>query len=206
MKSTIILNSEETEQIADGKITAFYVLVKPQPNEVMYNPIVVGDSRKYHGICDEHGKQLKLPYTLNKPIYIREPWGFKRTYPIGVEYEVYEPTTKIKSKSAATMPKTAARLWIEPIDVRAMRIQELHEDDILQFVESKNIPTGGDDYMDYYRNYLGSQKESDFPYFTGDPFKSLESYHIKKYGEESWKNNDYVLFYTFKLINNENAT
>lgn len=53
--------------------------------------------------------------------------------------------------------------------------EQATEDDAAEVVDYKNVPTGGDDYQDYYRNYEGPQEESEWPWIAGYPIKSIQS-------------------------------
>lgn len=110
--------------------------------------------------------------------------------------------SKKRSCPSIHMPKWAARTWLEITSVKVDRLQDIGmEDAIAEGVEGFDQPTGGDDYQDYWRNYLAGEKDADgWPWFAGDPIASFRSLWISIYGQESWDSNPWVFSYQFKLI------
>jgi hypothetical protein len=53
--------------------------------------------------------------------------------------------------------------------------KEADEDDAFEVIESMSVPTGGDDYVDYYKDYLKPDSPECWPWIEGDPMASLRS-------------------------------
>jgi hypothetical protein len=216
MRNSYIANSAEALNLHNGSQTAIVVAMKVQPNKAMWNTVKTHPKTDW---CDEHGKPLFPPYALGQEVYVRESWG---EYPNAI-YTVYfadypKDATKYfypngnfepvlcdlpKKRSAATMPKSAARTRFKIVSCEAVRVKDIYDDDAETILDYKSVDTGGDDYFVYFRNYLGSQKAEDFPYFeeTNNGIKkSWQSYIITRFGQSAWDNNDYIWFYKIEKI------
>jgi hypothetical protein len=101
------------------------------------------------------------------------------------------------------MPRWASRINLEIVSIRVERLNDISTSDAeAEGIEGKSTPTGGDDYMTYWRNYGITEKEADgWPYFDDgkqvDSFKSLwESIN----GDGSWQANPWVWVIEYKVI------
>lgn len=61
------------------------------------------------------------------------------------------------------------------------------EEQAASIVEGYNQDTGGDDYQDYYRDYLKPNDPEFFPWIAGDPVKSMNSL-LRSKGCDTGKN------------------
>ena len=182
MKRTYIATTQEAKALHDGTQTA----------------IIVKHSNKQ-------------PYAIGQEVVVREAWNFLHeydTYPetdvMGIEDFVYPDGIRIDTyRSPITMPVSAARTRFRIVSCEAVRVRDVHEDDALNILECKPVNTLGDDYYNYYRDYMGSKNELDWPWFgeTKDGiFKSWQSYITHKLGQSAWDNNDYVFYYKIEKI------
>ena len=95
----------------------------------------------------------------------------------------------IKWKPSIHMPKDAARIWLEVVEVRAERLNEISEEDACaEGVE------GGDLWKDYK---MGNDPEA--MRFI-EPSESFRSLWKSINGPDSWDENPWVWVVTFKVI------
>ena len=139
----IILQTAQVRGILDGRVTAFRVPLKPQPNHahtVMGYENGIWSLMCGHienGTCIDWEECVKAPYDFDDILYVREAWrptienyGYDETG----ELEIWEgPPYFYKAdggvsafgwRSSATMPRDAARLFLRVVDVRVERVQD----------------------------------------------------------------------------------
>jgi len=142
--------------ILEGRKTQTRRVVKPQPDDSgLHNhtdfPMAL-DSRLegWCGTVDETGdfKQYGLPYYPGDVLWVRET--FRKVQNYGVDYTIYqykdeqfseawcngrtremfiEQSIFGKWKPSIHMPKEAARIWLEIINVRVERLSDISEQD-----------------------------------------------------------------------------
>lgn len=152
MRHSKIFSTDEVRSIMQGKMTAFYEVVKPQPipPRAIYNldeveaivsptPNIMGGktgvmfnwkSKKHPHITDGGFWTHIFPYSIGQKIYVREAWWQDKiadSYYYGSDnYCEEEMKTALqwglKWQSPATMPREAARTWLEMAQQRGMRV------------------------------------------------------------------------------------
>ncbi len=159
---------------------------------------------------------IKPMYDIGAKVYIREKWikgciwdGESDMPPTEYMYfdtkSVYENDWhnenaddgigNIPWKSASIMPKEAARTWIEITSVNCLRVQDVHRGDYIMLLSHM--------HDSIYGNILWLNYEDGYTWFE-NASDSYKSFHIKRYGQPSWDNNDYIFLYEFHLLNNKN--
>ncbi len=115
----------------------------------------------------------------------------------------WEPgQSPLRWRPSIHMPRWASRILLEIVSVRAERLQEISEDDAEEEgIDGINMPTGGDDYQDYWRDYMQPVDGDDgWPWFTGDQIASYRSLWQSINGPESWESNPWVWVIEFKVV------
>lgn len=113
-----------------------------------------------------------------------------------------------KWKPSIHMPRSASRILLEITAIRIERLQDISDDAAeAEGIEGWNVPTGGDDYQDYWRNYLMTQRQEKqgYPHFEGDMLASFKSLWESINGPESWAKNPWVWVIEFKKVENVTA-
>lgn len=186
MKHSIIVTATTAKGIQEVRITAFIEPVKPQP-EYRENESVKGHFGTFfegwnldHPSFRQEDIAKYAPFQIGQEIYFRDPW--MRLY-FGKEVEhFYEATATKKErlltqnykwKPASTMPKSAARLFADIVDVKCVRVQDMDR----QMLVDK---FGFQGHLHSYWN-------------------ELKEYVITKFGQQAWDNNIFVWFNKFKL-------
>ena len=128
----ILFNTEMVRAILDGRKTCTRRLVRFLPGE---NPQWTGYIRD--GLMLYNGKNepciRKAPYQPGDTLYVRETW---KKAPNGYYY--YEDWQRgdiadlTKWKPSIHMPKEAARIWIQIMNVRVERLQEMKPVDVIK--------------------------------------------------------------------------
>ncbi len=214
MKRTYIATTQEAKALHDGTQTAIITKMRVQPPaygcRISGNKCIIEEPNgSIHG-------WYNIPYAIGQEVVVREAWQNEAQYvdtAIGWGWELTgsylykandtELSDDMIWRSPATMPVSAARTRFKIVSCEAVRVRDVHEDDALNILECKPVNTLGDDYYNYYRDYMGSKNELDWPWFgeTKDGiFKSWQSYIIHKLGQSAWDNNDYVFYYKIEKI------
>lgn len=124
MKRSIICTTDEVRGLLDGRITELFLLIKPQPIDVLPMKIpgkwVTLDSHK-----PDHGRVISAPYKVGQIIKVRETWtgdveGGEIAATDNYYYMADNPRGIIINRwlSPATMPLWASRLSLLVLDVR----------------------------------------------------------------------------------------
>ena len=163
--------------------------------------------------CDERvqadGATVRCPYgVVGDRLYVRE--GLERSKNlIGVSYRSDgEPVGPIPTGgwyrwewhrdtlSPIHMPKWAARLWLEIVEVRVERLREISEEDaIAEGIER----AGGAASCNPWRNYrLGKPGEMDM--HCSAPTRSYMTLWESINGGGSWEQNSWVWAITFRVV------
>lgn len=134
-----------------------------------------------------------------------EPIESEETVPYkGCEFE-YRATSEAQPerwRPSIHMPRWASRINLEITEVRVERVQDISDEDAdAEGVDSRNVPTGGDDFQDYWRDY-SKPKGDEWPWIEGDPrhsFRTLwDSINAKR--GYSWDSNPWVWVVEFKRL------
>lgn len=175
---------------------------------------------------DEHERMfensLKCPY--GQPgdlIWVKETWGYafkneffqhgKITVPDHPDYCFYFKTDsyfkeskRIRWKSPRFMPKSAARIWLQIVDIKPERLQDITElQAVREGVEFKRIE---DDHCELssrgthvrFKNYYKplDKKVDGWP----TAFHSFQSLWEQINGTGNWKTNPWVWVISFKVL------
>lgn len=132
------------------------------------------------------GDLLWVKETFYYDVISHPEGGYLEQYLFKADYT--SPTGTVKWKPSLFMPKEAARIWLEVLDVRVERLQNISEED----AESEGILIDDEGLMcfDYVANC--------FRDIT--PKESFKSLWIKINGEESWNQNVWVWVISFKVL------
>lgn len=158
MKRSKIFSTEEVCAIQKGTMTGFYELPKYQPIVSEDGYVYCGNfADRYKNDMMHEDWRIRFamdysPYELNEPIYVREKMFELGRYYTGSYDESGEYETRFISKgkfvpynyksqingvdgkiiSPATMPRSAARLWITPTDCKVMRVRDMTVEQSMQ--------------------------------------------------------------------------
>lgn len=107
---------------------------------------------------------------------------------------------KWRKMSSLFLAQNDARIWLKVTNVRVERLLDISDDDaIAEGIDCCDRPTGGDDYVDYYRDYMQSPKGDDgWPWIEGYPNKSYFSLWDSINGAGSHKENCWVWVIEFE--------
>jgi len=152
------------------------------------------------------------PYgNIGDVLWVRETWGlnyFGSIQYYHLKYKSIEPKNadilykadvkefdvllEKKWKPSIHMPKAAARIWLEIIDVRVERLQDISEEDAIAEGVYLHKGTG-----DLYKFYIQGRDNI----VTDTAIKSFASLWISINGQESWSKNPWVWVVSFKKVN-----
>lgn len=197
MKNSVIVTAKESRLISEGKVTAFIDAVNPQPNGS--DVCKIGGTNTYSIFESGDVLSYNSPYNSGSIIYLREPWigGFEmddgcfktdehgelipNTWYKSIDYNLqwFEDSDWSKEnvpwESGATMPKSAARVFVKIVYIKYVRVREVDKQNLLTIFEFK-----GDDYS-YYEDWI--------------------EYVVRKYGQSAWDNNILISLIGIKNIN-----
>lgn len=210
MRHSKIFNTQEVQAIMQGRMTAFYELVEPQPIHIHGEYYDVNIKNGKHGYYTKGtliSSAIKdplfiraTPYALNAKIYVRE---------ICSQYHgsfIYQPDERYNDVidgclhrwySPATMPKSAARNWLQITEVKCVRISDLDGDAL----DGLNLTYTCPYCYAGYKMSGGDIEECSDPNCgttEGEEFL-LRVDHFNKHGQASWEANPFIFLYTFKI-------
>lgn len=207
MKQSLIRNTEQVKSIIAGRTTAFYELVKIKNGRVSYEANAASRTDlKAYGVLDKNGNfyvddehcpltlESFVPYPLNTQIYIREAWmnmydsGTKKLFPVAQSW--FDDYSGFEWSSPATMPKSAACLWIEITGVKCMRVQDMTQEECKQLGihAAPHRPSGG-----------GCKAYADKNIFSDCYCCSFKTQFVKD-NKMPFDTNPFIFLYTFKLV------
>jgi hypothetical protein len=188
------------DAIRKGQKTVTRRPIKPQPEDVTYGkltPFMQDDIwwLKYGHSLVEMRCKYGDPGDL---LYVKEAW-MKNPLPTGWPYfykaDAEEHFTKPeyeKWKSPMFMPKAAARLWLEVVNVLPQRLQDITEEDaIREGIDCENPEAG---IYGSFKNYKDGQ-------YGMSPIGSFQTLWDSINGEGAWESNPWVWRVEFKLTN-----
>lgn len=141
----ILFSSEMVKAILDGRKTQTRRVIKPQPNFIRWNSIVL---HKYAGWTDEHGTPFPCPYGQpGDELWVRETWWkiptpSKRDWLNGADTwpEIAYPADDDhpsyygwgwRKKPSIHMKREHSRIQLRVKDVRVERVQGISREDLL---------------------------------------------------------------------------
>lgn len=135
----IIFSTEMVRAIQEGRKTQTRRVINPQPDGVIELCI----RENIYGFADDTGmrrSERTCPYGQSGDLlYVRETWA-EIIFPGGKAFLprkkiIYKSdgdiNNSIKWKSSRYMPKKYAHIWLEIIDIRVERLQEITEEDCI---------------------------------------------------------------------------
>jgi len=173
-------------------------------------------------------KPIKCPWQVGDCLYVKETWwsyGYfeetgeytksgkpKKQWKMAWEGAVFLDQKKPPMQSGLTdnfkwrkmsslfLAQKDARIWLKVTNVRVERLLDISDDDaIAEGIDCCDRPTGGDDYVDYYRDYMQPPKGDDgWPWIEGYPNKSYFSLWDSINGAGSHQLNPWVWVIEFE--------
>ena len=142
----ILFNDESVRGILAGRKTQTRRVIKPQPSAGIRRSVFVPS-----GIEDGHGRELRWPYEIGDHLYVRETVVRKpnchciswATYGADLSPMIGPPEKQLLGRAmwwhgehrdvcpSIFMPKWATRLWLEVLEVRVERVQDVSMHDAL---------------------------------------------------------------------------
>lgn len=202
----------EVQATLDQRKSQFRRIVKPQGKSVCFDVVMHKDGTdKWPRNLDADERfisYMKCPYGQpGDRLWVRETWNNEAEYYfiykadaengrmyLGTDDEgpQYANIDDFKWKPSIFMPREACRIFLEVVDVRVERLQEISEEDaIAEGINEDDFEANANSY-----NYVGSRATDHIPpaKFT---YKQLwESIN----GKGSWQKNPWVWVVTFKRI------
>jgi len=137
----LIFSTEMVRAILTGEKTQTRRIIKPQPEQVRQDILAKG------GLSDNHGKVIKIKYQPGDRLWVRETYtltGENKNIPFYKTYALNEligtKYTDLKWKPSIFMPRKYARIWLEVVNVRVERVQEMnHQDTIDEGVSATEL-------------------------------------------------------------------
>lgn len=208
----MLFSTPMVQAILDGRKTQTRRVLKPQVRACSHQDYTeaewknsptewtVKEGYAYCGLCGngiEYSKNfsgIKCPYGQpGDRIWVREKWK-PNDILMGWPYHYYAANDTFthpdneKWKPPIFMPKAAARIWLEVVDVRVERLQDINENDAVSEGVEQNPDGSWRDYIAPARLWQDAAKPS---------FQSLWQFIN---GVESWEANPWVWVVEFKRI------
>ena len=140
--------------------------------------------------------EIKCPYQIGQKLWVRETWNILKLNVIAYKADDKSRYKHIKWKSPLFMPKKYARLWLEVVDIRIERLQDINVDDIEE-EGLKSLIKWTDDKLAFYWK-IGKIVTDDIE----EAWRLLwDSIHKTGY---TWDLNPWLWVITFKRIKHEN--
>jgi len=191
MKNCKNLTTSEVQMILNGA-TIFVEPLKEQPR---YGVKSIGNSfypENLYGAAIT-SMRIDIPYQPGQTIYGRETWHNEADY-----WETERPIYKAANRdwvmnsggkwlSPATMPKSAARIFLHITGVTVKRCNEVTEGDASEM--------GIDRSLAHRFNIACGESKWDIP------FRSVyRALYIDRFGAESWERGDYIWLVSFNRV------
>ena len=141
----ILFSGPMVQAILDGRKTMTRRVVKPQPEgqlECVIRHEVSGRACWMVPGADQMAKDFRFhtSYEVGTKLWVREAWAANIPgCPNGITYKADHidpkgdgPANPIKWKPSIHMPKAAARIWLEVVNVRVERLQGITEEDAIK--------------------------------------------------------------------------
>jgi hypothetical protein len=201
----ILFSTPMVNAILEGRKTQTRRVIKPQPHSDSYSiskvPYYIELENHWNkwSITDEHGETRLVNCPYGKPgdiLWVRETFApptktncteYKADW-LGDELKAFFDKDH-KWKPSIHMPKDAARIWLQIIDIRVERLQDIsHESAIAEGIEL--LPNGN------YQNYLKKIKIPSWP----TAYHSFQSLWESIHSSESWNKNPWLWVVEFKVL------
>lgn len=208
----ILFSTDMVKAILDNRKTMTRRIIKEKIIDDYYDyddwvssvaPADIPSSRYY----EKEFFMMRNKYNIGDVLWVRETWNTLHEFIKKPDYSVMDNSDFVykannnridKWKPSIYMPKEAARIFLEVVNVRVERVQDISEKDaIAEGIEPTitNTIAGGTFYPgQMYKNYLPYGYTDVYP---KDSFRSLWS---KINGEQSWNDNPWVWVVEFKQI------
>lgn len=201
----IIFSTPMVQAILEGRKTMTRRVIKPQPNEsgisYMKNAPLNWEEMYREDWCpwkweNEEGEIISKFSPYGQPgdmLWVRETYLYTGSQIVFRADEDPENKWLCKWNSPIFMPKAAARLWLEIVNVRVQRLEDITEEDaVKEGVESINV----NDHPYKFKNYHTNKFKC---YSAKHSFASLwvEINGLKKYAENP---NPWVWVIEFRRI------
>lgn len=204
----ITFTPQMVDAIRRGQKTVTRRPIKPQPEDVTYGrltPFMQDDTwwLKYGHSLVEMRCKYGDPGDL---LYVKETWAHTSQLNLSPDDDNYgyvyksdgQPWSDIEGwrwKSPMFMPKAAARMWLEVVNVLPQRLQDITEEDAIQEgIECENPEAGT---YGSFKNYKDGQ-------YGMSPIGSFKTLWDSIYGEGAWESNPWVWRVEFKETKNPN--
>lgn len=138
-EKSIAFNTEMVRAILAGRKTQTRRVIKPQPPDFATLQMF-GEIPSCFYCADKTQTKIKMPYHVGDTLWVRETWWankdnwhdadaflYKADFPI----EGYSDVSDFKWRSSKYMPRDAARLFLEVVNVRVERVQDITEEDAI---------------------------------------------------------------------------
>lgn len=155
----ILFNTEMVKAILDGRKTVTRRLIKEIPLQAPYFEDYDGKAMASDGFGDWHPAEHFCRIQPGEILYVRETWKHYTTGTAGPGlidgylYKADEPQdtsgmlVEGRWRPSLHMPKDAARIFLRVTDVRAERLQDMTEDDVV--AEGAEPLITGCEHMDF---------------------------------------------------------
>jgi hypothetical protein len=219
MRNSYIANTHEAAALHAGKQTAVVVKMKVQPT-FRNNQLIIGKWNYgkdfYDNPCWDNYIKWHATYKLGQEVYVREAWAeYKKLYDCmrgcdrvcicNKEYVYNSENLSADERSAlqspANMPQSAARTRFKVLDVEAVRVRDISEEQggllnirgITKDGSRYKYGVCGDDGMPYGSGWKWCDFEATF-------IDALKKCMIAKIGQQAWGENHYVWFFKIEKL------
>jgi hypothetical protein len=177
-------------------------IITPQPNEILY----LGGGR--YGSVTSHDRGgmpnaydiIKPKYKVGEKVYLKEPYKVIDDVVFYKYGEHKDISGKGRWKNKLFMPADQARYFMEIIDVRCERLQDISDEDCIKegiVYDGVSTDDNGKVTFSWLKNGLGN-KDGEFLY--KEPQKAYADLIDSINGKGTWESNPYTWVYEFKLI------
>lgn len=230
MKKSYIANDKEAVLLHSGQQTAIIVPMKVQPVDCSHihkmsdeicewrnSPMEllvfdgIGAACKYCGNGVNYGGEyeIKSPYALHQPVYVREKWhkaGYWQHPQTNesvshVEDEPWfwcreslvvipqDTNMTFLQQSPVTMPKGIARTWFVPVEVQAIRVRDLTQE------QCRCLPIKPQPHRPAIE---GCRPHADNSINRDCFVCPSKHYIVQKLGQQAWDENHFIWYYKIK--------
>ena len=212
----ILFNTEMVRAILEDRKTETRRVIKPQPNILKFDPIIM--SGKY-GYRDEHGKLYKCPYgQVGDRLWVRETWfsfpshdnlkpceiphteSIESMHENDIDYlaSPIEFYNRGRIRQSIFMPRWVSRITLEITEIKVERVQDITEEGAMaEGILSHN--KGGPDRIGRIMYASRDGSHSEWELTAAKAFERLWDSINKKRGF-GWESNPWVWVVKFRRI------